>query len=200
MFFNKDNCIFMFNTLIAFLYLFSLIKIFVSGNISAANALMSGAEDAVMFCVSITGSMCLWCALTEVFEQCGAASALSRMLKPFISLLMPISSRDEEISAAVSENISANIMGLGNAATPAGIRAAQKIAALGSEKSISDELCMLVVLNTASLQLIPSSAAALRTAAGALSPFDIVPAVWFSTLCALSAGLLSAFILKRLWR
>ena len=97
--------------------------------------------------------------------------------------------------AALSENVSANILGLGNAATPAGIRAAKAMARQGEK----EELCMLVLLNTASIQLIPSTMAALRQAAGAAAPFDIVLAVWFSSIAALAAGLLAAAVFKRLW-
>ena len=98
---------------------------------------------------------------------------------------------------ALTENLSANLLGLGNAATPAGIRAAQGMARLGERAR--DELCLLVVLNTASLQLLPATVASLRAAAGASAPFDILPAVWFSTLCSLAVGLGSAALLRRIW-
>ena len=98
--------------------------------------------------------------------------------------------------AALSQNVSANLLGLGNAATPAGIRAARGLAGLGAE----DELCLLVVLNTASIQLIPSTIAAVRASQGAVSAFDITPAVWISSVLSVCAGLGAAAVLRRLWR
>lgn len=96
--------------------------------------------------------------------------------------------------AAVSGNLSANLLGLGNAATPLGIRAARRMA-LGAEGTASNELCRLVVLNTASVQLLPTTVAAVRAGCGAAAPFDILPAVWISSLLSVSVGLLTA----RLW-
>lgn len=133
----------------------------------------------------------------ELMEQSGLSQALSRILKKPLGRLFPVSCRHEHILAALSENVSANLLGLGNAATPAGIRAAQGMAALGSQAA--DELCMLVVINTASIQLIPGAIAAVRASYGALSAFDITAAVWISSVFSLATGLLAAHILKRLW-
>lgn len=193
------NCILLFSFIVSMLYIIAFISIIFSGNISISDTIASGSAEAVRFCVQVAGSICLWCAVTEVYEQCGITRALTGSLRGVISRLFPKSSADEEVCSAVSENISANILGLGNAATPAGIRAAKKIAEFGSGREISDELCMLVVLNTASIQLIPTTTAALRASAGASAPFDILPAVWVSTVCSMAVGLLSASLLKRVW-
>ena len=134
----------------------------------------------------------------ELTEQCGLARALGRLLKKPLSRLFPASCRDEQILSALSQNISANLLGLGNAATPAGIRAAQGMAALGSRAQ--DELCMLVVLNTASIQLLPTTVATLRRTAGCATPFDLLPCVWISSILSVSAGLLAAWGLGRVWR
>ena len=101
--------------------------------------------------------------------------------------------------AAVSANVSANLLGLGNAATPLGIRAAQRMAA-GCGGTASDELCRLVVLNTASIQLLPTTVAAVRSAQGCAAPLDILPAVWLSSALSVTAGLLAARLLQRVWR
>ena len=127
----------------------------------------------------------------ELLERSGAVKALTRLLAPLLRRLFPLSSRDGGIMAAISENVSANLLGLGNAATPAGIRAAQGIARLG--EPAKDELCRLVVLNTASIQLIPSTIAA-------ASAFDIMPAVWFSSVVSVAVGLAMAKLLARVWR
>ena len=101
--------------------------------------------------------------------------------------------------AAVSGNLSANLLGLGNAATPLGIRAARRMA-LGAEGIASNELCRLVVLNTASVQLLPTTVAAVRAGCGAAAPFDILPAVWISSVLSVSVGLLTARLLERVVR
>lgn len=161
-------------------------------------ALLSGASGALSFCMEIAGPVCLWAMVLELLERCGVTDRLSRLFRPLLSRLFPRAAEDESILTALTENFSANLLGLGNAATPAGIRAAKGMARLYGGKA-GDELCLLVVINTASLQLLPSTVAALRAAAGAAAPFDILPAVWLSTLCSLSAGLLAAALLRRIW-
>ena len=113
--------------------------------------------------------------------------------------LLPNACRDEETLAAISANVSANLLGLGNAATPLGIRAAQRMAR-GCGGTASDELCLLVVLNTASIQLIPATIASVRAAAGCRTPFDILPAVWLASVLSVAAGLTAARLLSRAGR
>ncbi len=161
----------------------------------AGQALMEGAQAAVEFSLSLAGGICIWSAVSELMARSGGTKLLSRLLYPALKKLFPHSVADSESSAALSENVSANILGLGNAATPAGIRAARRMAA----RNEHNELCMLVLLNSASIQLIPSTMAALRQAAGASAAFDIVPAVWFASAASLAAGLLAAALLRRLW-
>ena len=167
-----------------------------AGN-DAANALLRGAQDALPFCLGIAGSLCFWSALMELAERCGLAAGLSSLLQPALRRLFPKSCRDRDVLHALSENLSANLLGLGNAATPAGIRAARGMAALG--ESAKDELALLVVLNTASLQLIPATVAAVRAAAGAAQPFDLLPAVWISSALSVCAGLSAAALFRRIW-
>ena len=101
--------------------------------------------------------------------------------------------------SALSGNVSANLLGLGNAATPLGITSARRMAQ-GCNGRASDELCLLVVLNTASIQLLPTTVASVRSALGAESPFDILPAVWLASVISVTVGLLAAKLLSRLWR
>ena len=165
----------------------------------SANAAMDGAQAAVSFTLSITGGICLWSGVMELMERCGITAVLGRLLHPLLRCLFPESTADASVLSALTENVSANLLGLGNAATPAGIRAAQGIAARTGCGHASDELCMLVVLNTASIQLLPATVASVRAACGATAPFDIVPAVWISSAVSVAAGLLTAAALKRLW-
>ncbi len=181
--------------------LYLLCTLYAAGNGTAGEtgkALMEGAQAAVPFVIGVAGGICLWSGVLELLERCGAAGALARTLKRPLRRLFPRSTERGEILEALTENLSANLLGLGNAATPAGIRAARGMAALGERAE--DELGLLVVLNTASLQLLPAGIAAVRAAAGAGAPFDILPAVWISSAVSVSCGLLSAALLRRLWR
>lgn len=181
------------------LYLLSLLYGGATGRAGAVgNAPMEGAQAAVEFILRMAGGICLWSGVLELLERCGAAAGLASLLRPLLRRLFPRSAETEEVLAALTENLSANLLGLGNAATPAGIRAARGMAALG--EGSRDELCLLVVLNTASLQLLPAGVATLRASLGAEAPFDILPAVWLSSACSVCCGLGAAALLKRLWR
>ena len=114
-----------------------------------------------------------------------------------LGALYPSSRRDPALAEDLCANLSANLLGLGNAATPMGIQAARRMA--GRQTTASDELCRLVVLNTASIQLLPTTVAALRAGLGAAAPFNILPAVWLSSVCALTVGLAACRLLER-WR
>ncbi len=185
--------------LLTALYLLSLLYGGASGRAEAVgSAAMDGAQAAVEFLLRMAGGICLWSGVLELLERCGAAAGLARLLRPVLKGLFPCSAGKEDVLAALTENLSANLLGLGNAATPAGIRAARGMAALGERSR--DELCLLVVLNTASLQLLPTTVATLRASLGASAPFDILPAVWFSSACSVCCGLGAAALLKRLWR
>ena len=162
-------------------------------------AALEGAQSAVELCLSMAGVVCLWSGIMEIMDRCGLSEKLSHLFRPLLRRILPRASRDEETLAAVSANVSANLLGLGNAATPLGIRAARRMAR-GCEGVASDELCRLVVLNTASIQLLPTTIASVRLANGCRAPFDILPAVWLSSVLSVSAGLLMARFLGRVWR
>ena len=178
----------------------SLVCAAVTGNGSAlAGSVAQGAQKGMEVSLSIAGALCLWSGVGKLMEHAGMTDALSRLLRPFLGRLFPSAKRDPILSGALSANICANILGLGNAATPMGIRAAQRLAA-SSPGVAGDELCRLIVLNTASIQLIPATVAALRSAAGCVTPFDVLPAVWVTSICSAGAGLISAWFLGRLWK
>ena len=160
---------------------------FFHGNLSAvAAAALDGAQSALELSLSMAGILCLWSGVMEILNVCG----------PLLRRLLPNASRDEETLAAVSANVSANLLGLGNAATPLGIQAARRMAR-NCGGAASDELCLLVVLNTASIQLLPTTVASVRAAFGSAAPFDILPAVWISSLASVTVGLLTARLLSR---
>ena len=171
-----------------------------AGNGTAvAAAAVEGAAGAVELCITMAGVMCLWMGVMEVMKRCGLAEKLSRLLRPLLGRLYPDFRRDGETMDAISANVSANLLGLGNAATPLGIQAARRMARK-SPGVASDSLCMLVVCNTASIQLLPTTVAAVRQGAGCATPFDILPAVWLASAVSVSVGILAARVMSKVWR
>jgi spore maturation protein A len=162
-------------------------------------AVMEGAQSAVTLVIGMAGAICLWSGVGRVMDRCGITGLLSELLSPALKRLFPDTRKDKVLAQQLSANICANILGLGNAATPMGVLAAQRMAASGKPGIASDQLCRLVVLNTASIQLIPTGVAAVRLAAGAAAPFDILPAVWLTSLCSAGVGLMAAWGLGKLW-
>ena len=151
---------------------------------AVAAAALEGAAAGVELCISMTGVMCLWLGVMEIMRRSGLAAGLSRALRPVLRRLYPDFARDDGVMDAVSANVSANLLGLGGR-TP-GVA--------------SDSLCMLVVCNTASIELIPTTVASLRAAAGCAAPFDILPAVWLASIVSVTAGVGAAKLLSRVWR
>lgn len=160
-------------------------------------AAVEGAQNAVSLALRLSGPILLWAGLGEVLSRSGASSALARLLRRPLGFLFPASRRDRALREALCCNVSANLLGLGNAATPSGIRAAERLRLLAGSDTASDELCRLVVLNTASIQLVPTTLCALRSASGSTAAFEILPAVWAASLVSLAAGLLAERLLAR---
>ena len=166
---------------------------------AVARGALDGAAAGVELCLSMMGVLCLWMGVMEVMERSGIARGLSRLLRPALRRLYPDFAGDKGVMDAVSANFSANLLGLGNAATPLGLEAA-RLMAERTPGTASDGLCMLVVCNTASLQLIPTTVASLRAAAGSADPFDILPAVWLASVVSVTVGITAAKLFARLWR
>lgn len=179
----------------------SVIAAFITGNGNQlAAAVPQGAQAGVTLAISMAGSICLWSGVGRLMEKAGFTEFLSRLLHPVFTHLFPSAKADKTLAGSLSANICANLLGLGNAATPMGIRAAQQLALKGSQGIAGDELCRLIVLNTASIQLIPATVAAVRTNLGCATPFDILPAVWLTSVCSAGLGLCAAWCFGKLWR
>lgn len=184
----------------AVLVVTSVVCAAVGGRAAALSAaVMQGAQAGVTLAISIAGSLCLWAGIGRAMEKSGLTAVLARLLRPAMKRLFPSTREDAALSGALSTNICANFLGLGNAATPPGIEAARRLAARSPGRA-SDELCRLIVLNTASIQLIPANVAAVRSSLGCGSPFDILPAVWITSLCSAGLGLAAAWVLGRMCR
>lgn len=179
--------------------LLSVFASLVLGNGSAlAAAVPKGSQAGLELAFSLAGSICLWCGVGKLMEKAGITTILSRVFSPLLGRVFPSSRKDPVLAGHLSSNVCANFLGLGNAATPMGIQAAQRLA--GGQSTASDELCRLIVLNTASIQLIPANVAAIRAGLGAGSPFDILPAVWLTSIASAGIGLLAAWCFGRMGR
>lgn len=166
------------------------------GHTLAASTLQ-GAQAGVTLAISLAGAICLWTGIGKLLEQTGVTGQLARFLRPVLNRLFPSTKEDAALAGDLSANICANLLGLGNAATPMGISAARR---MKQGDAATDELCRLIVLNTASIQLIPANVAAVRSSLGCASPFDILPAVWVTSLCSAALGVAAAWLLGRVWK
>lgn len=194
------GCVMLMDWIWGGMVLLSVIAAVQSGNGAAlSGAVLEGAQTGITLILGMAGAICLWSGVGRVMERSGITGLLAKLLHPFLKRVFPDTRKDPVLSQHLSANICANILGLGNAATPMGILAAQTMAAKGKPGVASDQLCRLIVLNTASIQLIPTSVAAVRLAAGCSTPFDILPAVWLTSLCSAALGLLSAWCMGKLW-
>ena len=164
-----------------------------------ATAIPSGAQAGISLAISIAGSLCLWTGVGKLMEEIGLTAILSKWLQPMLVRIFPSTQHDDLARDYLSANICANFLGLGNAATPMGIQAACRLTDPNHPEIATDELCRLIVLNTASIQLIPANVAAVRSSLGCGAPFDILPAVWFISICSAGLGLLCAWILGKMW-
>lgn len=159
-----------------------------------SKAAMEGAASAVELGLTLAGPMCLWCGVGELMRRGGLREKLARLLGPLLGRLFPKLRRNGDGFSALCANVTANLLGLGNAATPMGIAACQ---AMGDGSGVAtDEQCRLVVMNTASIQLLPTTVAAVRAGLGCGAPLDILPAVLLTSLCSVTAGLVACRVFQ----
>ena len=168
-----------------------------------STALMEGAQSAVELSLALLGSMCAWLGFLKIAEESGLSRWIAKALSPVIGRLFPEYRGEEEIQGKIAMNLSANLLGLGNAATPLGLAA---MAAMEKRAPNRDRptrgMILFVVMNTASLQLIPLNLAAMRASTGSMAPFSILPQVWVTSGAALVACVTCCKLLERssLWR
>lgn len=180
---------------------FSILFAALSGHGGALSAAaVEGAQAGVTLALSITGAVCLWSGVGKLMEKIGVTAFLSRLLSPVLGRIFPSTKKDARLAGSLSANVCANFLGLGNAATPMGIAAVRRLKDPKEPALATDEMCRLIVLNTASIQFLPTNVAAVRSALGCASPFDILPAVWVSSLLSASLGVLAAWCLGKVWK
>ena len=160
-----------------------------SGNIeSLNNSIFDSAESAMNLALTLLGMTCLWSGIMEVASKTKIIDYLSKILKPLTKKLF--SDLNEKSYNNIIMNIIANLLGLGNAATPLGLKAMNELQKQnGDKEQLSDNMMMLIVLNTASLQIIPTTIIAIRSSLGSTNPTKIIFPVWISTICAAIVGI-----------
>ena len=175
-----------------------IVSVFTGRVEQTAAAAVSGAGEAVNLTVSLLGIMCLWTGISKIGEEAGLIRIIAKTMSPVLRRLFPRLKPDGEAFGGIVMNIVANLLGMGNAATPLGINAVRKLNESNrNKKRASNEMCMLVVLNTASLQLIPTTLISLRQSYGAQSPGEVIPAIWICEICALIVGITAVKLLEK---
>lgn len=175
----------------------SFLAALLTGVSGLSAAAMAGAQKGVTAAISMAGALCLWSGFGKLMEQSGITGRLSKIVSPLLAKFFPDTKKDTVLCGNLCGNFCANLLGLGNAATPLGVAAAKGLA---KGSTATDQLCRLVVLNTASIQLIPTTVAGVRASLGCAHPFDILPAVWITSLASALLGLGAAAICGKLWK
>lgn len=163
-----------------------------------SSSVLDGASSAIELVFSLMGTMCLFTGLLKIADEGGLTKFIAKLLSPVVSRLFPDCKKDSSAFKAICMNITANLLGLGNAATPLGIKAMKEMEKDNKIKGrANNSMVMFVVINTASLQLVPTMMSALRQKHGAASPFDVLPAIWLTSTFSLLVGIAVAKFLER---
>ncbi len=180
--------------------IFSFIAAVFSGNMQAlSDSVINGGQDAISLVIKLTGMMCLWGGIMKIAEKAEFTKMICKLLGPIFSLLYKNVDKNSKTAEAMSMNITANLLGLGNAATPLGLEAMRRMQEANAEKSTAtDDMVVFVVMNSAAMRLIPTTVATLRTQFGSESPMEIMPATWLSTLLSLIAGVVTAKLVSKI--
>lgn len=190
----------MMNLIWAFLLIVSFVCAVVTGRMpQLSQAVMDGAEQAVQLVIATLGMMCVWTGLMKIAEQGGLTALLAKAFSPVFRRIFPDYEKDSPAAKAICMNLTANFLGLGNAATPLGIAAMKEMQAARADPSshtANRSMVMFVVMNTASIQLIPTFLATLRAQYGSTAPFDLLPAIWIASMVSLVVGFVVAKLLQ----
>lgn len=171
-----------------------------SGNINKLNeSIFSSTSEAVNLCISLLGTICLWNGIMQIAINTSVIDKLTKFFKPVIRFLFPDIKENSKADKEISMNIVANVLGLGNAATPLGLKAMNTMQKDNKDKkTLSDSMITFIVINTASIQIIPTTVIAIRNSFGSKNPTVIVFPVWIATICAAIAGILVTKILIKI--
>lgn len=164
-------------------------------------AVIQGGQDAVSLLLRLASMLCLWGGVMEIAEKSGITRLMAKLLSPLLKLIFPSLRKEKFAMEAISMNVTANILGLGNAATPLGLEAMRRLQEINEEKSAaSDEMIVFVVMNTAAMHIIPTTVATLRGQYASADPMEIMPASILTSVCALTIAVIVAKLGNALYR
>lgn len=171
-----------------------------SGNVDKLNeSIFSSTSESVNLCISLLGTICLWNGIMQIANKTSIIERLTNLLKPAMNFLFPELKQEKEIQKEISLNVIANILGLGNAATPLGLKAMKSMQKKNPKKdTLTNSMITFIVLNTASLQIIPTTVIAIRSSMNSKNPTSIVFPVWIATICAAIAGITATKLFVKL--
>jgi len=175
-----------------------LVGIFTGNGEGMSTTIIGSIDSTVTFIISLVGLMCFWCGVMKVAEKSGLTEKLAKLMRPILKIIFKEAGKDEKALGAIVMNITANMMGLGNAATPFGIKAMEEMNRLNKDKeTASNDMALFLVLNAACIQLVPSTVISIRAAAGSQNPGVIIVPAIISTAIASVVGVTCCKILQR---
>ena len=175
-----------------------LVAIFTGNGAEISTTIVGSADSTVKFIIGLVGIMCFWCGVMKIAEKSGLTQKLARLMKPLLKFLFKDAGKDEKALGAIVINLTANMMGLSNAATPFGIKAMEEMDRLNPEKGrASNDMALFLVMNAACIQLVPSTIISIRAAAGSSNPGAIILPAILSTASAAIVGVICCKILQR---
>ncbi len=188
----------MLNYIWSFIVVLSIVCSVLLGNTeNLSNALINSGASSIELILTMAGIMCLWSGIMNIATDSGFTAFTAKIFSPLLCRVFPKLDKNSEAFKSITMNISANLLGLGNTATPFGLRAMEQLHTLNNKSDeASNEMVVFVVINTASLQLLPTTLASLRQAYGSSAPFEIIVPVWISSACALFTALVIACTLN----
>lgn len=192
----------MMNYIFPILVIFSFVCAILTGQMNELSAsIIEGGSNAVELLLRLISMLCLWGGIMEIADQSGVTRGISKLLYPLMRLIFPRLKKERDALEAISMNVTANILGLGNAATPLGLEAMRRLQQINPDTSrASDEMVIFVVMNTAAMHIIPTTVATMRGQYGSASPMSILPASFLTSLCALAVAIVAAKLGNRFLR
>ena len=180
----------------AFIIISFVFAIYSGKVLNVSYAVFNSAEQTVTLCLSLLGTLCLWNGIMKIAVKTSMIEKLTKFLKPLISFLFPEIKENKKISKEISMNMAANILGLGNASTPLGLKAMESMQKENPDKDkLSNSMAMFILVNTASLQIIPTTVISIRNSLGSENPTKIIIAVWVATIVAFATAITAGKIL-----
>ncbi|MGL5616631.1 MAG: nucleoside recognition domain-containing protein [Sarcina sp.] len=175
-----------------------LVGLFTGQGPTISTGILASAESTTKFIISLVGMMCFWCGVMKIAEKSGLTEKLARLLRPVLKKLFKEAGKSDKALGAIVMNLTANMFGLANAATPFGLKAMEELDKINDKKGrASNDMALFLVMNAACIQFIPSTVIAIRAAAGSQSPAAIILPAIISTAVAAVAGITICKLLQR---